>query len=133
VRAISSTLNRARLGLVISLLAAVMLVQGCATAPQAPTTSLAAAKVAISNAERADATSYAGAELGSARQKLVLADRAVAAEDMITAQRLADESRVEAELAFARTETAKADAINQELQRGADALAEEMQRSGDQR
>jgi len=40
---------------------------------------------------------------------------------------------VEAELAAARTEAAKAAAVNKEMNLGADALAEEMQRAGDQR
>jgi hypothetical protein len=45
---------------------------------------------------------------------------------------LADESRVEAELAAARTEALKAAAVNTEMARGADALNEELQRAGDQ-
>jgi hypothetical protein len=51
---------------------------------------------------------------------------------MVVAQRLAEQSRVEADLALARTEEAKATDINQEMKRGADALTEEMQRSGGQ-
>jgi hypothetical protein len=50
---------------------------------------------------------------------------------MILAERLADESAVTANLAAARTEAAKAVAINEEMSRGAEALLEEMQRAGD--
>jgi Domain of unknown function (DUF4398) len=110
-----------------------MLAAACASTPPAPDASLNAAKMAISNAERADASHYAGAELGEARQKLALADGAVLKPDMILAERLAQEARVEAELAFARTEAAKATAVNDEMARGADALMEELDRAGGQR
>lgn len=111
----------------------ILLVGGCATAPTAPESALDAARVAISNAEKAEAGRYAGAELGEAREKLALADKAVRDEDMVAAGRLALESQVEAELASARTASAKARAINEEMERGADALAEEMQRTGEQK
>lgn len=115
------------------LMSAALLVAACSSAPLAPTASLTAAKTAIANAERADAGRFAGEELGAARQKLALADNAVNEERMILAARLADEARAEADLAFARTEAAKAAEVNQEMGRGADALLEEMQRAGDQR
>lgn len=110
---------------------AILLVAACASTPVAPTASIDAAKVAIANAEKADASQFAGPELGEARDKLALADSAVLAKDMVVAGRLADESRVAAELASARTDTAKAMAVNKEMNRGANALTEEMQRAGD--
>jgi hypothetical protein len=110
-----------------------MLVAACASAPPAPEAAIDAAKVAISNAEKADASHYAGAELGEARQKLVAADEAVEEEKMVLADRFAQEARVQAELASARTEAAKAAAVNREMERGADALTEEMQRAGEQK
>jgi hypothetical protein len=109
-----------------------LLFAGCATAPMAPTASLNEAKLAIQTAEKDDASHYAGAELDQARQKLILADKAVAAEDMILAERFAQESTVTAKLAAARTEATKAVATNEEMSRGAEALLEEMQRTGDQ-
>jgi hypothetical protein len=108
-----------------------MLVAACASAPPAPDSAMDAAKVAISNAEKADASHYAGAELGEARQKLASADKAVLDESMIQAERFAQESRVQAELAFARTEAAKAAAVNKEMERGAIALTEELERAGE--
>ena len=108
-----------------------MLAAACATAPPAPESALDAAKVAISNAEKADAGQFAGVELGEAREKLALADNAVREESMILAERFAQESRVQAELASARTAAAKAAAVNKEMERGADALTEEMQRAGE--
>jgi len=113
------------------LLGTLMLIAACASAPPAPDSAMDAAKVAISNAEKADASHYAGAELGEARQKLALADSAVGQKNMILAERFADESRVQAELASARTAAAKATAVNKEMERGADALTEELQRAGE--
>lgn len=109
------------------------LVAACASAPPAPDAAIDAAKVAIANAEKSDASHHAGAELGEARQKLASADAAVADENMILAERFAQESRVQAELASARTEAAKAAAVNKEMERGADALNEELERAGEPR
>jgi hypothetical protein len=48
---------------------------------------------------------------------------------MTSAERLANESRTEAELASARTEATKAKAVNAEMQRGTGNLIDEMQRN----
>lgn len=90
------------------------------------------ASEAIANAEEAEARRYAGAELEEANRHLADANKAVAAERMTEADRLAQQARVAAELAIARTEAAKAAEINREMERGAEALDEEMQRQGDQ-
>jgi len=112
-------------------LAMIVLLGACASSTPPPNPALAAARAAITNAERADATRYAGAELSTARQKLTLADQAVSARNMTEALYYAEQSRVEAELAHARAESAKAIAINAEMQRSADALIDELQRRGD--
>jgi hypothetical protein len=109
-------------GLLISILAA------CASTPPAPTTSLLAARSAIATAEKADAGRYAAPKLGDAREKLAAADGAVEAKHMPLAQRLADESRVAADLAAAKSEEAKAVAVNDEMKHSNEALIEEMQR-----
>jgi Domain of unknown function (DUF4398) len=132
MREISRAHPGVRLCVAAGLTGALLLVAACASAPLAPNASLDAAKVAITNAEKVDASHYAGAELGEARHKLDLADNAVTKEDMVAAEQLADQARVEAELATARTGAAKAVAVNEELSRGADALTEEMQRAGEQ-
>lgn len=111
---------------------AMLISAACASAPPAPTASLNEAKLAIQQAGQDDASHYANAELDQARQKLMLANEAVAMKDMVLAGRLANEATVTAELATAKTEAAKAQAINVELNRGALALIEEMQRVGDQ-
>ena len=116
------------------LAAAAVLLGACATTPPAPpTAALDAARKAIASAEQSDARRYSSAELDEAGQKLAMANRAVTNENMIEADRFAQESRIVAELASARTESAKAAEINRELGRGADALNEELRRQGDKR
>jgi len=110
-----------------------ILVSACASAPLTPDSALDAAKVAISNADKAGAGEHANAELAEARARLTLADSAVKEEDMVMAERFARESQVQAELASARTEAAKAAAVNREMERGTEAMTEEMQRAGDPR
>jgi Domain of unknown function (DUF4398) len=116
---------------VAALAGAMLLFAACASAPPAPTAALNEAKLAIEVAEKTDASHYANAELDEARQKLLLANQAVTAKNMVVATRYAQESTLTAELATARTEAAKAEAVNDELNRGAKALIEEMQRTGD--
>ena len=100
----------------------------CASTPPAPTANLQAAQQAIANAERVDAATHAAAELGEARVKLSTAQKAVEEKDMLTAGRLADEAFVDAELAAARSDAAKANAVNQDMRHSTATLVEEMQR-----
>lgn len=104
----------------------------CASTPDAPDRELQAAEMAITNAEQARVADYASAELSDARENLRAARRAVQQEEMVLAKRLAQQSRVNAELALAKAEAIKAEAINDEMQKSTDALKQEMQRnSGD--
>jgi len=115
-------------------LAGVILLAGaCASPPPVPTRSLDAARTAVTTAEKADAGRFAAAELAAAREKLAQADSAVTGENMLAAERLAEQARVEAELASARTDAAKAMAVNADMRKGNDVLRDEMQRTGDQR
>jgi hypothetical protein len=104
------------------------LLNACASAPE-PTAQLQAAQQAISDAERADANRHAANDLSDARNKLTAANAAVASKDMEQAARLADEARVDAELASARTAALKAQAVNDEMRKGSEALQEEIQRN----
>jgi len=113
-------------------LTGVLILAACASTPPAPTANLQAAQRAISTAEGAEAGRYAPAELSEARTRLASADAAIREQRMITAERFADESRVEAELASAKTADLKARAVNDEMKRSNDTLIDEMQRnSGD--
>lgn len=129
----SNLFNPARslyLGAGISAL--MLLSAGCATTLPEPTASLSSARQAITSAERSDAQQYAGAELDDARERLQMAESAVRSDHMMEAERLAEESRIAAELASATTETSKALQSNQELSRGVQALVDEMRRTGGQ-
>jgi hypothetical protein len=113
---------------------ALFFIAACASTPPVPTTNLQAAQQAIANAERVDAATHAGAELGEARGKLAAAQRAVDQEDMVTAGQFADEARAEAELAAARSGAAKAKAVNDDMKKSTSTLVDEMQRkTGDSR
>ena len=129
MNATSQAQRGSRLRIAGGLTGVLMLAASCASTPPAPTASLQAAQLAISNAERADASRYAPAELSEARTKLASADTAVKEQRMIMAERFAEESRAEAELASARTAAVKAKAVNHEMTRSTDTLVEEMQRS----
>jgi hypothetical protein len=109
-------------------LTGLLILGACASTPP-PTSSLQGAREAIANAERVEAGRYASGELAEARTKLASADTAVSEQRMPMAERLADESRVEAELASAKTADVKATAVNDEMRRSNGTLLEEMQRN----
>lgn len=114
---------------VISAFGMEFLLSGCSSSPRAPTEALQAAEVAIANAEQARVADYASPELGEARQKLSSARLAIEKKDMVTAERLAQESKVDAELAVAKSSAAKAKAVNDELQKSNSVLQQELQRN----
>lgn len=109
--------------------AAFLVLAACASTPLPPTAELQAAELAITGAEQARVMDYAVEELNQARTKLASARSAVQDENMVLATYLAEESRVSAELATARTEMAKAKAVNDEMQVSLDALRQELQRN----
>lgn len=109
-------------------IAAALLAAGCASAPP-PTQNLTAASQAITVAESAEAPRYAAGELATSRSKLLAAGTAVTAKDMVTADRLAQESRVEAEYAAAKATSVKAKMVNDEMRSSTQALVEEMNRN----
>lgn len=111
-----------------ALAGAVIALAACASTPPPPVASLEAARQAIANAEQARAVEHAPLELREARDKLAAANNAVDNENMLAAQQLAEESRVLAELAFARAEMEDARIVNDEIIRSTVVLHEEMQR-----
>jgi hypothetical protein len=107
----------------------ILMLCACASTPQPPTANLQEARHAIAVADQAEAGRYAPQELSAARANLAAANAAVGAERMVTAQRLADESTADAELASARTADVMADSVNSDMKRSTATLIEEMQRS----
>jgi Domain of unknown function (DUF4398) len=105
----------------------------CTSTPNPPTEALQSAEEAITHAERARVADYASLELSQAREKLAAAQKAVQEKEMVLAERLSKEARVDAELALARATLLKAKATNDETQKNMEILKQEMQRSiGDQ-
>jgi hypothetical protein len=105
-----------------------LLFAACASTPP-PTVALKAAEQAIAVADQTRVADAASPELSEAREKLTAAQAAVQKEQMVIAERLAVESRIDAELAAAKIETAKAKAVNDEMKRSTETLAQEMQRN----
>jgi ribosome-associated translation inhibitor RaiA len=108
---------------------AVLSLAACASMPEAPLQELQAAELAITSAEQAGVADYSAPQLNQAREKLASARTAVQQEQMVLAARLADESKVEADLALASTEMLKAKAVNDDMQDSIDTLKQELQRN----
>lgn len=111
------------------LIGGMLALSACASVPQPPTEAIQAAETAIENADKARVADNASPELGMARTKLTAARTAVSEEQMVLAQRLAEESRAEAELATAKSEAIKALAVNEEMRKSTEAMKQEMQRN----
>jgi hypothetical protein len=105
-----------------------LLLAACASTPPEPTVALKAAEQAIAAADQTRVADAASPELSEAREKLTAARAAVQGKQMVEAERLAMESRVDAELASAKSEASKAQAVNDEMKRSTDTLTQEMQR-----
>jgi type IV secretory pathway TrbF-like protein len=105
-----------------------LLLAACASSPP-PVVALNAAKQAIAVADQAHIADASSPELAEARTRLAAADTAVVAKHMDEAERLAQESRADAELAFAQSEAAKNQAVNDEMLHSTDTLSHEMQRN----
>jgi pyruvate/oxaloacetate carboxyltransferase len=101
----------------------------CASTPQPPNQALQAAELSISNAEQARVADYASPELSEAREKLTAARSEAQAENMVVAQRLAEQSRADSELAIAKAGTARAKIVNDEMLKSTDTMKQEMQRN----
>ncbi len=106
-----------------------LVLTGCATPPEAPSHEIQAAELAIANAEQARVADYASPELGEAREKLAGARSAVNVENMVLAKRLAEQARLDADLATARAAVARAGIVNDEMQQSTETIKQEMDRN----
>ena len=111
-----------------ALLFGLLLLTACAASPP-PDQALQAAEAAIARAEQGRASDYAAAELSMARDKLAMANVAVDEKEMLQAERLAVQSRAEAELALARSQAGRAREVNEEMLDSTNSLKQEMQRN----
>jgi len=105
-----------------------LLLAACASTPP-PVVALSEAKQAIAAADQAHIADASSPELAEARNKLAAANAAVQAKNMAQGERLAQESRVDAELAFALSGAQKNQAVNDEMLHSTQTLSDEMQRN----
>lgn len=112
-----------------TVIAALALLGGCASTPEAPHQALARAEASIQNAEQSGARQYGTDELDAARQHLTQARAAVDREEMIAAERHAEKAAVDAELAAAMARNQKAQASVREINESIDILKEEIARN----
>lgn len=111
------------------LLATLLLViTGCSSAPQGPTAMMDRAERTISKAEQARVAQFAPAELASAREKMQSSRTALLNQDLATADRLALQASLDAELATARAELVQANNVNAEMMNSLSILQQEMLR-----
>jgi hypothetical protein len=110
-----------RAGLV---LASALTLAACASAPP-PTDAITNAELAVQQAETAQAAQYAAGDLLRAREKLNTAKSEVDQEHYSKAQRLAEESEADAQLAAAKSREAVALKVQQDAEANVQALREE--------
>lgn len=110
----------------VSLFATILLF-GCASIP-APTEQLAVSKAAVANAGSAGGNEYAPIALRSAMDKMDAAQRAMTQEDYLLARRLAEEAQLDAQLASATVDAAKAKQAVSALQEDNRILRQEIDR-----
>ncbi|KAB2913479.1 MAG: DUF4398 domain-containing protein [Dechloromonas sp.] len=108
--------------------AAVLGTNGCSSLKTPATADVAVSKAAVDNAASADGAEYAPVEMRLAREKLGLANKALAAKDYELASQLAKESRADARLAQGKANSAKAQAAANALDSDIRVLDEELQR-----
>jgi putative cell wall-binding protein len=106
-----------------------LLLAACASTPPVPTVALSSAKQAIAVADQTRVADAASPELSEARDKLAAAQSAVQDKRMVDAERLAVESRVDAELATAKITASKDRAVNDEIIHSTETMSQEMQRN----
>ena len=97
---------------ILSPLAVLMLVSlsACSTMKTPATADVAVSKAAVDNAVGAGGAEFAPVEMSAAREKMRLANAAMAAKDYPLAIELANQAQVDAKLAQSKANSAKAQA-----------------------
>lgn len=109
--------------------AAAILIAGCSTMEAPATSDVAVSKAAVSNAASAGGAEFAPVEMNSAREKIALANKAMAAQDYQSADDLANQAQADAKLAQGKANSAKAQLAANALQDDIRVLREELARS----
>lgn len=109
-------------------LASALMASACATVPP-PTDLMAAAEQSVQRANAARGEDPSPPELRAARAKLAGAQDAIAKRELLTATRLAEEARLDADLATARIESARAQFEVEAMKKGNEALQQQALRN----
>jgi hypothetical protein len=109
--------------------AALVLTAGCSSMKAPATTSIAVSNEAVNSAGGAGGAEFAPVEMNSARQKLALSNKAMAAKDYKLANDLATQAQADAKLAQGKANSAKAQLAANALQDDIRVLREELDRN----
>lgn len=109
--------------------ATALLAVGCSSLKTPATADVAVSKAAVDNAAGAGGVQYAPVEMTAARDKMVLANQAMAAKDYKLARELAAQAEADAKLAQSKANSAKAQAASDALQDDIRALRAELERN----
>lgn len=109
--------------------AALALAVGCSSMKTPATADVAVSKEAVQNATDAGGGQFAPVEMMTAREKMILANKAMADKDYKLATELAIQAQADAKLAQGKANSAKAQAAADALQEDIRVLHEELERS----
>jgi hypothetical protein len=109
--------------------AAATLMLGCSSLKTPATADVAVSKAAVDDAAGAGAAQFAPVEMLAARDKLALANQAMAAKDYKLARDMAAQAQADARLAQGKANSAKAQAAADALQEDIRVLREELERN----
>lgn len=107
----------------------VVMTAGCSTLETPATAGVAVSKAAVDNAAGAGGTEFAPVEMKTAREKMALANKAMAAKDYKLAIELAEQAQVDAKLAQGKANSAKAQMAADALHEDIRVLREELDRA----
>ncbi|MFZ6844623.1 DUF4398 domain-containing protein [Undibacterium sp. RuTC16W] len=109
--------------------ATLVFITGCSSMKTPATANVAVSKAAVENASGAGAAEFAPVEMASARDKMTLANQAMAAKDYKLANDLATQAQADAKLAQGKANSSKAQAAADALQDDIRVLREELIRN----
>jgi len=107
---------------------ALVITVGCSSLKTPATADVAVSNAAVENAAGADGMEYAPTEMNSAREKMALANKALADKDYKLASNLANQAEADAKLAQSKANSAKAKTAADALQDDIRVLREELNR-----
>ena len=108
--------------------AAVLLTVGCTSLKTPATADVAVSKEAVDNAAGAGGSEYAPVEMKAARDKMALANKAMAGKNYKLARDLASQAQADAKLAQSKANSANAQAAADALQDDIRVMREELER-----